>query len=190
MKSFVALMVREWREWRMVMIVVGSLYVLGLAGSVLMFHKGSGALMRGDIHTKWDRGEWDFDVDEDDPEWLTPKEMVAAGRSQALLFAWTHMLRAGVSFINLARVLGLICPAHLPGQTGRGDGGRRPVAIPGGIHGSYRGLGHVPHPAAGVAAALRRLFSLRIRRDAQPAAPVRRWSAPAFGSPLEISGRR
>ncbi len=102
MKSFVALMVREWREWRMVMIVVGSLYVLGLAGSVLMFHKGSGALMRGDIHTKWDRDEWDFDVDEDDFEWLTPKEMVAAGRSRALLFAWTHMLRAGVSFINLA----------------------------------------------------------------------------------------
>ncbi len=101
MKTFVALMVREWREWRTVLIVVGSLYLLGMIGWSVALHKGSNALIRGDIHTEWEtfRG---FGEDEDEPEWLTPKEMVAAGRSQALLFAWTHMLRASVSFINLA----------------------------------------------------------------------------------------
>ncbi len=101
MKTFVALIVREWREWRTVLIVVGSLYLLGMIGWSVALHKGSNALIRGDIHTEWEtfRG---FGEDEDEPEWLTPKEMVAAGRSQALLFAWTHMLRASVSFINLA----------------------------------------------------------------------------------------
>jgi len=104
MKTFVALMVREWREWRTVMVVVGSLYLLGMIGWSVALHKGSNALIRGDIHTEWEtfRGFGD-DVDDDDkPEWLTPKEMVAAGRPQALLFAWTHMLRVGASFINLA----------------------------------------------------------------------------------------
>ena len=102
MRSYLSLLVREWREWRTVMIVVSILYVLGLAGSALMLYKGSDALIHGDIHTNWARGEWDFDVDDEDLEWLSPKEMVSAKRSQTLLFGWTHMLRAGVSFINLA----------------------------------------------------------------------------------------
>ncbi|UCH09737.1 MAG: hypothetical protein JSU61_11020, partial [Fidelibacterota bacterium] len=58
------------------------------------------ALIRGDVHTEWEdfRG---FD-DDDDPEWLTPKEWTTVSKSQALLFGWSHMLRVGASFINVA----------------------------------------------------------------------------------------
>jgi hypothetical protein len=100
MKAYLTLLVREWREWRTVMLVVGCLYLLGMIGWSVTLYKGSSALIRGDIHTEWEdfRG---FD-DDDDPEWLTPKEMAAASKSQALLFGWSHMLRAGAAFINVA----------------------------------------------------------------------------------------
>jgi len=102
MKSYLSLLVREWREWRTVMIVVGSLYFLGMVCWSVALHKGSNALIRGDIHTEWEnfRG-FGNDYNDDEPEWLSPKEMVSVKRSQVLLFAWTHILRAGVSFINL-----------------------------------------------------------------------------------------
>ena len=102
MKAYIALLTREWREWRTVLIVVGILYALGLAGSAIMFYKESDVLMHGEIHTNWDRDERDFDEDEDDFKWFSPKELVTANRSQILLFGWTHVLRIGVSFINLA----------------------------------------------------------------------------------------
>ncbi|UCD37130.1 MAG: hypothetical protein JSW54_09875 [Fidelibacterota bacterium] len=100
MKTYLTLLVREWREWRTVMIIVGSLYLVGMVGWSVVLHKGSNALIRGEIHTEWEdfRG---FDDDDDGPEWLTPRQMAAAGRAHVLLFGWSHMLRVGAAFINV-----------------------------------------------------------------------------------------
>ncbi len=102
MRAYLSLFKREFLEWRMVMIVVGGLYVLGLAGSAITLYKSSDTLLRGDIHMHWDRGKSEIDDEDDDSGWLSPREMGLAGRSWVVLFGWTHMLRAGVSFINLA----------------------------------------------------------------------------------------
>jgi len=102
MKSYIALLTREWREWRTVMIVVGLLYVMALVLSTVAFHKGSDAFVHDRIHMKWGQEEWGFEEDEEDYEWLSPGELASTRRSQIILFGWTHMLRVGVSFINLA----------------------------------------------------------------------------------------
>lgn len=105
----------------MVMAVVAAIYVLGLVGSAVALQKGSNAFISGrghvDIHYGHDRSDGDeFDEDpfldeEDDSEWVSPKEMGFfslaeilrfSGRADLILFGWTHMLRGGVSFINLS----------------------------------------------------------------------------------------
>ena len=100
MKAYLTLLIREWREWRTVMIVVGSLYLLGMIGWSVTLYQGSGALIRGDVHTEW--GDFRGFDEDDDPEWLTPKEMANVSKSEALLFGWSHMLRVGAAFINVA----------------------------------------------------------------------------------------
>lgn len=121
MRPFVTLLVREWQEWRMVMAVVAAIYVLGLVVSAVALQKGSNAFLSGrghiDMHYDRDLSNGDeFDEDpfldeEDDSEWVSPKEMGFfsmveifrfSGRADLILFGWTHMLRGGVSFINLS----------------------------------------------------------------------------------------
>ncbi|MFB0517292.1 MAG: hypothetical protein ACETWG_11915 [Candidatus Neomarinimicrobiota bacterium] len=101
MKAYFSLIVREWHEWRTVMMVVGILYVLGLVLATVAFHKGSDALIRDRIQWNWDQDEWHLD-DEGDHEWFSPKELRGIGGSRMLFLGWTHLLRVGMSFINLA----------------------------------------------------------------------------------------
>ena len=121
MRPFVTLLVREWQEWRMVMAVVAAIYVLGLVVSTVALHRGSEAFLTGHIHAGVhhehdlsDSDDFDddpFPEEEDDAEWISPKEMGFfslgeilrfSGRADLILFGWTHMLRGGVSFINLS----------------------------------------------------------------------------------------
>ena len=121
MRQFVALLIREWQEWRMVMAVVAAIYVLGLVVSTVALHRGSEAFLTGHIHAGIhhdhdlsDSDDFDddpFPEEEDDAEWISPKEMGFfslgeilrfSGRADLILFGWTHMLRGGVSFINLS----------------------------------------------------------------------------------------
>lgn len=102
MKSFLALLVREWREWRVVMIIVSCLYLLGLIGSAIMLYKGSDILLRQDVQIDLDLGESGVNGDEELPPWFAPGEQNTVRRSATLLFVWTTMLRGSVSVINLA----------------------------------------------------------------------------------------
>ncbi|MFC1620102.1 hypothetical protein ACFL45_09170 [Candidatus Neomarinimicrobiota bacterium] len=100
MKTFIALLIREWREWRTVILVTSILYVIGLIGYTVAIYKGSDALEDEDFRTEWFDDDWERA--EDDEEWLSPKEWAAIGKAEGLFFGWTHMLRVGISFIALS----------------------------------------------------------------------------------------
>ncbi len=116
MKPFIALLIREWQEWRMVMAVVGILYVVGLTVSAVALHRGADAFLgtRGHIAIQYDYGVSDGDPspdEDDDSEWDRPMEwdnsslaeqLWISGRADLILSVWMHMLRGGVSFINLS----------------------------------------------------------------------------------------
>jgi hypothetical protein len=100
MKTFIALLIREWREWRTVILVASILYVIGLIGYTVAIYKGADALEDEDFRTEWYDEDWE--QAEDDEEWLSPKEWAAVGKAEGLFFGWTHMLRVGISFITLS----------------------------------------------------------------------------------------
>ena len=107
MSSYLALLTREWREWRAVLALVGVLYVIGLIGSAAALRKGTEFLTQGKDDIFWEqeleeleqlkREGFDFQQ-----RWFDPKDIIAASQSQLVLFGWTHLLRMGMSFINLA----------------------------------------------------------------------------------------
>jgi len=107
MKTFAALLKREWQEWRVVLLVVLSLYVLANIVSAVVFHTGADKVMEERGHFGWKGGGeffWDDDPVDEDDEWLAPMEYVLAERGGVALFVWSHALRGGVSLINLAAI--------------------------------------------------------------------------------------
>ncbi len=102
MKTFLTLLIREWREWRVVMIIVSCLYLVGLVGSAIALYKGSDFLLQEDTQIDWDLGEDPFYGNEELPPWLESGNQDAAERSVMLWAGWTHMLRGSVSMLNLA----------------------------------------------------------------------------------------
>lgn len=105
MKTFGTLLIREWREWRTVLLVTAILYIIGLIGYTVAVYKGSHALEDEEWRTEWFDEDWEQDFDEDDPGWLTPGEFAEAGKADMLFFGWTFMLRVGISFIVFSLVV-------------------------------------------------------------------------------------
>ncbi|MEE9162348.1 MAG: hypothetical protein V3U35_05190 [Candidatus Neomarinimicrobiota bacterium] len=107
MSSYLALLNREWREWRTVLALVGVLYVIGLIGSAVALRKGTEFLIQGKDDAFWEQEMEELEHLEREgfdfgQEWFDPKDVIAANQSQLVLFGWTHLLRMGLSFINLA----------------------------------------------------------------------------------------
>jgi ABC-type transport system involved in multi-copper enzyme maturation permease subunit len=105
MKTFGTLLIREWREWRTVLLVAAILYVIGLLGYTVAIYKGSHALEDEDWRTEWFDEDWEHDFEEDEPGWLTPGEFAEAGKADVLFFGWTFMLRVGLSFIMFSLIV-------------------------------------------------------------------------------------
>jgi hypothetical protein len=106
MKAFVTLLVREWREWRTVFLIVGIVYALGLIGYTVLLHKGSEAIMEGRVTTQWtDEDRWNREDDADDEGWFSPEEFASVSKSELIYVGWTHWLRVGVSGMSLALVI-------------------------------------------------------------------------------------
>jgi ABC-type transport system involved in multi-copper enzyme maturation permease subunit len=105
MKMFLTLLIREWREWRTVLLVAGILYMIGLIGYTVAIYKGSHALEDEDWRTEWFDEDWEQDFEEDEPGWLSPEEFAQAGKADALFFGWTFMLRVGITFIALSMLV-------------------------------------------------------------------------------------
>jgi hypothetical protein len=125
MKQFATLLLREVAEWRLLLIVVGILYVLGLAGSAVGINRLANELVKESAEIKlnvhldrddsvWDEDDWaEDDWEYDDDEWLSPRDfmnfgwpahVLLKGREGLLLYVWAHMLRGGLTAINLSLV--------------------------------------------------------------------------------------
>ncbi|MEE9464408.1 MAG: hypothetical protein V3W14_02380 [Candidatus Neomarinimicrobiota bacterium] len=139
MKQFVTLLVREISEWRLLLIIVGTLFVLGLVGATVglnrvaeeMADEHANIKMGIDLHDEdedWEADEkeswkdsmeeddWEFEEDDwefADDEWLSwrefknyglPAPYLIKGREEVVLYAWTYMLRGGITAINLSLV--------------------------------------------------------------------------------------
>ena len=103
MSAYLALLQREWREWRMVIAIVLVLYVIGLIGAAVALRKGGDLLSSGRDNEAWQEQLEELDEEEIDIDsrWFDAGDIMAASQAQILLFGWAHMLRTGVSFINL-----------------------------------------------------------------------------------------
>lgn len=114
MKQVFALVHREFREWRTVLIIVVSLFGLGLLGSAYGLHKVANLMESGDddsyiSHYRGDRTDWD-DEDYDD-EWVSPSDFIGGGfipewiitqgRPDLILGGFAVMRIAGLSTINV-----------------------------------------------------------------------------------------
>lgn len=132
MRQFATLLLREVAEWRLLLIVVGVLFVLGLAGSAVGINRLAREVMKestevkvklhrdhdnqavdeedqaGD-HDVWADDDWEFE----DDEWLSPREFMnfgwpahyfLKGREGLLLYGWAHMLRGALAAINLSLI--------------------------------------------------------------------------------------
>ncbi|UCH62402.1 MAG: hypothetical protein JSU77_11445 [Fidelibacterota bacterium] len=103
MKAFGNLLVREFKEWRTVLLVLGILYLLGLIGATIGMGKLSSEMeSRDEIRIGWGDEEWDIsDFSEYENKWLSSGEVKNAVKSSLLLFGWSYMLRITVSMLNL-----------------------------------------------------------------------------------------
>jgi ABC-type transport system involved in multi-copper enzyme maturation permease subunit len=102
MRTFITLLIREWREWRTVILVASILYVIGLIGYTVAIYKGANALEDEDFRTEWFDEDWEEDFEEDELGWLSPEEFAQTSKADMLFYGWTFMLRAGISFIALS----------------------------------------------------------------------------------------
>ena len=104
MSAYRALLQREWREWRTVIAIVLVLYVIGLIGAAVALREGGDRLISGRDNEAWQE-ELQEELDEGgidiDFSWFEPGNVIGVSQAQILLFGWAHMLRTGVSFINL-----------------------------------------------------------------------------------------
>lgn len=126
MRQFATLLLREVAEWRLLLIVVGTLYVLGLVGSAVGINRLANEMVNESAEIKmnvhfdedqsavdeddWAEDDWEYE----DDEWLSPRDFMnfgwpahylQEGREGLLLYVWAHMLRGGLLAINLALVL-------------------------------------------------------------------------------------
>lgn len=114
MKQFLALIYREFREWRTVFIIVVALFGLGLLGSAWGLHKAANYLENSTTHV-WDNDDDSdfFDDDEDlDDEWLSPSEMfrysrgfnpqwlLGNSRPDLIIMAFSFMVISSIGMIN------------------------------------------------------------------------------------------
>lgn len=115
MKQFYALVHREFREWRTVLIIVVSLFGLGLLGSAYGLHKVAYYLESSDdsysSRYRGDRNDWN-DEDYDD-EWVSPSEfiggrggfipdwIISQGRPDLILMGFAVMRITGLNTINI-----------------------------------------------------------------------------------------
>ena len=112
MTAFMALIVREWRELRTVLMVLGALYLLAMGGSIVAMHKGA-AYVEGtaqrQAETYDDAEEYDDDFDffddDDDWGWASPWELREAISAELILFVYAHSMRGSAVLINLTMLL-------------------------------------------------------------------------------------
>lgn len=112
MTAFMALIVREWRELRTVLMVLGALYLLAMVGSVVAMHKGA-AYVEGTAQRQaetYDDAEdydedFDFFDDDDDWGWASPWELREAISAELILFVYAHSMRGSAVLINITMLL-------------------------------------------------------------------------------------
>ncbi len=116
MKQFFALVVREFREWRTVLIIVVSLFGLGLLGSSWGLHKAANYMENGDDQSFGSRygGDRNDGKDKDwDDEWVSPRDImgrsggfnpewvISHGRPDMIIMGFAVMLISSLSTINV-----------------------------------------------------------------------------------------
>ena len=101
MKPFLHLLIREWLEWRGAITVMAVLYVLALSFSAVMLYRGSDKLLEGRMHLDLSEESHDPWEDDEELEWLTPQGVTAAARSGMILIVWTHLIKGGMTFMNV-----------------------------------------------------------------------------------------
>lgn len=106
MKTFTALIVREWREWRTVIAVMSVIYLLVMAGTAVAMQRGARVII-DDGNSSYQSGEFDDfnNFDEDDWDWFSNWHLADFLSGEMILFGYVHSIRGTAVMVNLALML-------------------------------------------------------------------------------------
>ena len=108
MTVFKALVMREWREWRTVMFVLGLIYLLVMIGIVYGMHRGMRVHISDGspgVELQWDDDDDDLRLRDDDWGWSGPWDLASFVSGEFILFGYAHGLRGTATVINFALLL-------------------------------------------------------------------------------------
>ncbi|MCH8327176.1 MAG: hypothetical protein IID15_01460 [Candidatus Marinimicrobia bacterium] len=100
MTVFKALVVREWREWRTVIIILGLLYLIILVGIAYGARKGMQVHISSgspNVEMQWE--------DDDDWDWADPWNLGSFISGEFILFGFAHSLRGTAVLIQFVMLL-------------------------------------------------------------------------------------